>query len=214
MAETMSLRSFALCVVLSGLILESTACDRKTDDAGYPIAPKLADKGGALPVLSHVPPFSFTNEDGKPFGSKELAGKPYLVAFIFTRCPSICPELTRQMKTVDQAVKKSKKVLQLVSISVDPENDTAEVLSAYAKKHGADTENWAFLTGDHHQIAKTSEDGFKMAFSGQVDETKPHLGITHGSHLILVDGAGRIRGYFRSTEDKSVEDIIEALDHL
>jgi protein SCO1/2 len=214
MAGAMSLRSLGPRVLLSCLLVQSTACEEKPDDAGHPIAQGTRDGSGPLPVLSLVPPFSFTNEDGKPLGSKELAGKPYLVAFMFTRCPSICPELTRRMKTVDEAAKKSKKTLQLVSISVDPENDKPEVLNAYAKKQGADVENWAFLTGDHREIAKTSEEGFKMAFSGQIDETKPHLGITHGSHLILVDQVGQIRGYFRSTEDESVQAILDALSRL
>jgi protein SCO1/2 len=165
-------------------------------------------------VLHSVPDFSFTNEEAKSFSSSHLRGKPYLAAFMFTRCPSVCPELTRRMKEVDQAVKQAHKTLQLISISVDPENDTPQVLKSYAKKHGADVDNWAFLTGDYATIAKTSEDGFKIALAGKIEEGKPHLGITHGSHLILVDGAGKIRGYFRSSEDETASEIVQALSRL
>jgi protein SCO1/2 len=133
---------------------------------------------------------------------------------MFTRCPSICPDLTRHMKEVDQAVKAANKKLGLVSISVDPENDTPEVLRAYAKKYGADVDNWAFLTGDFATIARTSEEGFKIALAGKVEEGKPHLGITHGSHLVLVDGSGKIRGYFRSSESETPSAIVAALSQL
>lgn len=214
MAEAMSFRPLAPHFLLCCFAIVSVACDWKADEAGHPISRTEPNDTDKPPVLSSVPSFSFTNEDGKPFGSKELAGKPYLVAFMFTRCPSICPALTRRMKEVDQAAKKAKKELKLVSISVDPDNDTPEVLNEYAKKHGADVNNWAFLTGDHSKVAKTSEDGFKMALTGQLEEGKPHLGITHGSHLILVDGAGQIRGYFRSTEGESVQAIVKALEQL
>lgn len=190
------------------------ACNREEGSAGHTLSSPSSREDAPLPVLHPVPEFSLTNEDGKPFGSKNLQGKAYLAAFMFTRCPSICPDLTKRMKEVDQAVKKANQKLELVSISVDPENDTPEVLRAYAKKHGADVDNWSFLTGDFATIARTSEDGFKIALAGKVEEGKPHLGITHGSHLILVDGRGKIRGYFRSSENETPSAIVRALQQL
>lgn len=210
----MSLRCTQFFAPLFVLCWAALACDREGGSAGHALPSADSRDNGPLPVLHAVPDFSLTNEDAKPFGSKELAGKPYLAAFMFTRCPSICPELTQRMKEVDVAVKKANKKLQIVSISVDPENDTPEVLRAYTKKHGADVPNWAFLTGEYETIARTSEDGFKIALAGTIDEGKPHLGITHGSHLILVDSGGKIRGYFRSSEDETTSAIVQALDRL
>lgn len=169
---------------------------------------------GPLPQLSSIPKFSFTNQDGRTFGSTELQGTPYLAAFVFTRCPSICPEVMHRMKEVDIAVKAAKKQLNMLSISVDPENDTPAVLKEYAQKYGANEKNWNLLTGDHKEIAKTAEEGFKLGLSGTIDESKPHLGITHGSHFVLVDGTGTIRGYYRSSEATTPQQIASDLDRL
>ena len=195
------------------LLLSLAACTEKEGSAGEQLN-RSAPSSGKLPELSRVPEFSFKNQDDKLWGSNELSGKPYLAAFMFTRCPSICPHLTARMKEIDTAAKKSGKTLRLLSISVDPENDSPSVLKAYAKKHGADASNWTFLTGDYKAIARTSEEGFKVGLSGTIDEAKPHLGITHGSHLILVDGKGTIRGYFRSSDDETVTAVIDALKRL
>src|SRR5690606_20581965 len=124
MAEPMTKLDFASAfLIVAGFSL--LACDEKPapgGEAGGPIGPS-ADDTSALPKLGKVPSFELTNEDGTKTGSKELQGAPYLAAFMFTRCPSICPELTRTMKTVDQKVKEAKQALRLISISVDPQND-------------------------------------------------------------------------------------------
>jgi protein SCO1/2 len=206
-----------LCRFLGPLLFLcfTAGCDRsESGEAGGPIAGKSDSDTGPLPSLHQVPPFTLTNQTGRPWGSQELAGKPYLAAFMFTRCPSICPELTARMREVDLAMKRANKELRLVSISVDPETDTPDVLSAYAKKHKAAVDNWYFLTGDSKVIAQTSEEGFKVALAGKVEEGKPHLGITHGSHLVLVDAQGTIRGYFRSSEDETVAKLVAAMDRL
>ncbi len=210
----MSPRNLGLFVASIGLSSGAFGCNENEQSAGRPIEGPSGRDDGSLPVLHAVPEFSFRDQGGKSFGSNQLSGRPYLAAFMFTRCPSICPRLTKRMKEIDAAVKKADKNLQLVSFSVDPEHDTPEVLAAYAKKHGANLDNWAFLTGDYKTIAKTSEEGFKIGFSGTIDEGKPHLGITHGSHLILVDGDGKIRGYFRSSDDETVTEVVRALDRL
>lgn len=218
--------AFALRLISGSLFIMTYAtaflsgCDREQrgGEAGHPLPDREKQEQDQaqqpLPLLAVVPPFTLTNQDGKPFGTETLKGKAYVAAFMFTRCPSICPELTRKMKDASELVAKKGLEVEFLSISVDPENDTPEVLKAYAKKHGADRPNWNFLTGDYQTILKTSEDGFKVGLSGSIDESKPHLGITHGSHLVLVDGQGQIRGYFRSSEDSVAEDLAAALAKL
>jgi len=99
------------------------------------------------PVVGQVPDYRLTDQHGKPFGSAELAGKVYVVDFVFTRCRSICPRMTAQMKKLQTRFAKAGVPIHLVSISVDPEHDRPPVLAAYAKKHGADPKRWHFLTG-------------------------------------------------------------------
>lgn len=171
-------------------------------------------KDSAAPVLGQVPAFALTDSKGHPFGSSELAGKPYLATFIFTRCPSVCPRVTARMKQVDAKMKSAGLQLELLSISVDPQFDRPSVLRAYAEKHGAALANWHFVTGPYEEIARTAEQGFRIGLSGKADTTKPHAGITHGSHLVLVDGHGQIRGYFRSSDADSVQQLVEAVRNL
>lgn len=164
--------------------------------------------------LSQVPEFSLLDQAGKTFGSADLAGKVYLATFMFTRCPSVCPRVTTRMKEVDAAVQQAGLSLEFVSISVDPEYDTPVALAAYAKKHEVEPSRFHFLTGDYQQIAKTAEDGFKIGVSGQAEEGKPHFGISHGSHLVLVNRQGQIVGYFPSSEPESVARIVDAIRPL
>lgn len=153
--------------------------------------------------------FSLTSQDGAKFGSAELRGKTWVAAFFFTRCPTICPRLTARMKEIGAQAAERKLPLHLVSISVDPENDTPAVLTEYAKKNGIDTKSWTLLTGDYDAIKKTSVEGFKQALEGKADASAPDYGILHGSHLILVDREGRIRGYYRSSDDAEMKKLVD-----
>lgn len=155
-----------------------------------------------LPELGNVPSFSLESEESKPFGSRDLAGHVWAVAFMFTRCPTVCPRVTRFMRKVQSAAKAQRVGLTLVSISVDPDNDTPVVLKEYAQRFHADRASWKFLTGDFESIKKTSEDGFKLALEGRADPKARDFGIVHGSHLVLVDQRSKIRGYYR-TEDEA-----------
>ncbi len=205
---------WASSIVCSLSVLACEPTPNKNQGEGGHALPRGNRPSGKLPHLNSVPAFSLTNQRALNFGSAELKGTPYLVAFVFTRCPSVCPSVMKRMKEVDEAMKKASKKLNLVSISVDPENDTPEVLTAYAKKYGADVPNWTLLTGSHRTILHTAEEGFKVGLAGSIDEKKEHLGITHGSHFVLVDSQGSIRGYYRSSEKGTVSALVHAMDNL
>ncbi len=158
-------------------------------------------RSAELPKLGGVGSFSLTDQAGRVVTAESLRGKVWAAAFMFTRCPTVCPRITRRMRELQQAAKKDGIQLELVSFSVDPEHDTPEVLRAYAAQHGADLASWRFLTGDLEVVRKTSEHGFKLALDGKAKAGLEHFGLFHGSHLVLVDRAGQIRGYYRSSED-------------
>jgi protein SCO1/2 len=152
--------------------------------------------------LGSIGAFELKDQAGKPIGSHELSGKVWVAAFMFTRCPTICPRITTRMRKLQEDAASKSVPLQLVSISVDPDNDTPDVLRAYAEKYHADQRSWSFATGDFQTIQQTAVNGFKLGLDGHADPKAEGFGIVHGSHLVLVDPALHIRGYYR-TDDES-----------
>jgi protein SCO1 len=165
-------------------------------------------RAAELPALGSVGDFSLEDQAGRPVTAATLRGKVWAAAFFFTRCPTVCPRITRRMRELQQAAAKDGVKLELVSFSVDPDNDTPDALTTYAKEFGADLATWRFLTGDLEVVRKTSEQGFKLALDGKATPGAEHFGLFHGSHLVLVDGTGQIRGYYRTSEDEQMAQIL------
>ena len=168
-----------------------------------------AAHAAALPRLGTVGPFWLTDQAGRSFSEQSLNGQVWVAAFMFTRCPTICPELTRRMRHLQEQAQARKVQLHFLSFSVDPENDTPEVLRNYAAQYGADTASWSFLTGDNGVIRKAAEEGFKIGVDGTLKAGAEHYGITHGTHLVLVDGTRTIRGYYQSSEPAKLAQLLD-----
>lgn len=162
-----------------------------------------------LEQLGNVGAFQLTDQQGRAVSAETMRGHVWAAAFFFTRCPTVCPRITRRMRDLQVAAGKQGVPLDLVSFSVDPENDTPQVLQAYAQQYGADPGTWRFLTGDLEVVRKTSEQGFKLALDGKVTPGAEHLGLFHGSHLVLVDKVGQIRGYYRTSEDAQMAQLLK-----
>jgi protein SCO1/2 len=165
-------------------------------------------------VLGQLGDFTLTRENGQPFGRKQLEGQVWVAAFMFTRCPTVCPRITQRMREVQSAARQREIPLTLVSFSVDPDHDTPEVLTRYAAVQNVDLGNWRFLTGNYQLIQKTAEQGFKLALEGRADAAAEHYGISHGSHLVLVDGQARIRGYYRSSDDAEMARLVDDAERV
>lgn len=154
------------------------------------------------PVLGTVPDFRLVDQTGAPFGPERLAGRVWIADFIFTRCPDVCPRMTERVAGVHRALGDRADV---VSVSVDPAYDTPERLAAFARAHGADSPRWHFLTGDSRHVQEAVLRGFKIAFSRDSEDI---ASITHGVHVLLVDGRGRIRGYYDSNDADALERLV------
>jgi len=168
----------------------------------------------ALPDLGKIPSFSLTDQDNHPFTNSTLAGKAWVAAFVFTRCPMACPKVTRAMKDVLADAQRQQVPLHLVSFSIDPDNDTPEVLRKYARDYGVDTSRWTFVTGNPKAIATTAERGFKIAVEGTADPSKADFGITHGTQLVLVDKEGSIRGFYGSGDAEALKKMVSDAGRL
>lgn len=92
--------------------------------------------------------FTLTAEDGTPFSAAELRGKVVALNFVFTRCTDVCPIATAKMVQIQRALGETfGRDVFFVSVTVDPEHDTSEVLARYARALGYDPSGWAILTG-------------------------------------------------------------------
>jgi protein SCO1 len=143
---------------------------------------------GLLPVIGLAPPFMLTSQDGKPVSLADLHGKVVAVSFIYTQCPDICPMLTQKMVEVQEALGTDfGKKVAFVSISLDPEHDTPEVLRDYAQFWGAKPEGWSFLTGSPEAVRDVSR-RYGVFFAKKEDGSVDHTQLTS-----LVDAAGQMR---------------------
>lgn len=169
----------------------------------YQLAPRLVS---APKPLVDLPAFTLTSEQGKPFGTAELRGKAYIADFVFTTCPSVCPRLTKRMAEIQRRTEDLGDALHLVTFSVDPETDTPERLSAYARKYEANTARWTFLTGPLGEMETVVVKGFKIAL-GKTETSPGIFEIFHGERIVLVDGEGKIRGFYEAN-DQGIDAII------
>jgi protein SCO1 len=200
--KTLMVLALALGVGIVGLAVFSWRT------AGMKADPDLPDYGA-------VPPFSLTDRTERPVRLSDLAGKVWVVDFIFTSCPGPCPAMTSQMKRLQDELK-GKRQVRLVSITVDPETDTPAVLSRYAAAVGGDPERWFFLTGPKNEIRNLANQGLHLAVAENPNAaTNPEQGaIIHSTRFVLVDGRAHIRGYFDSTDDQSLQELVRGIDHL
>ena len=196
------LRAGALFVLAVSLL--AIGCQRKPEPGQAAGA-----KSGELPKLGVVGAFSLIDQGGATVSAESLRHKVWVAAFFFTRCPTICPRITRRMRALQLATGAMRPPLTLCSFSVDPENDTPPVLLAYAKRFDADLQSWSFLTGDLATVKRTVVDGFKLALDGKPDPAAENGGIIHGSHLVLVDRELTVRGYYRTDDDDAMKQLAE-----
>jgi protein SCO1/2 len=134
---------------------------------------------------------------------EELLDRPVVLDFVFTRCVAVCPAMTAQMERLARGLPEGS--FRRVSITLDPEHDTPEVLRRYAEKRGA-PEDWLFLTADDQQTTvELARDGFHLAV--QTDTGDPANPIVHSTRFVLIDAGGRIRGYYDALTPEEMEEL-------
>jgi protein SCO1 len=145
--------------------------------------------------LGQVGDFALTERGGRTVRRSDLAGKVWVASFIFTRCGSSCPVITRNMAWLQDQLAAYPDV-RLVTITVDPAYDTPEVLREYADRHGADPGRWLFLTGPPDDVYRLIRQDFHLyAEPTEGPARTPGNEVAHYSKIALVDGRGRIRAY-------------------
>ena len=169
------------------------------------------DKGKKVndTVWHKVRPFKLKNQFGKEVGLEDWGGKIIIADFFFTSCPSICPKLTRNMKKLQTAFKKTDSLVRFVSFTVDPVRDTVQALKAYGDKFGIDHDTWFMLTGDRNELYDIALNEFKasIASNGNID-----TGFIHTDRFFLLDKERVVRGWYSGLDsvnlDKLIKDVV------
>lgn len=149
-------------------------------------------------VFRRVADLRLVNQLGETVSlNKDLAGKSIVVNFMFTTCPTICPQLTANMLLLQRAFKKNDTTVHLVSITVDPERDSFPALREYADRYKVNHDHWWFLTGDKAAIFNFAKNELNLT-SGTGDGGVEDL--AHSQTLVLLDKDRYIRGYYNGLD--------------
>jgi protein SCO1/2 len=168
-----------------------------------------------LVVIGPAPKFELIDQNKKTITNKDYSNKVYVLEFFFATCPSICPKMNKNLIEVQNQFFGNPN-FGIVSITIDPEHDTAEVLKAHAELLGVKSSNWHFLTGDKKYIYDLANKGFNL-YAGE--NSKVNGGFEHSGFFALIDKKGNIRCrkdeygnpilYYEGIEKEGVRDIKE-----
>ncbi len=203
-----------IAVIVGGIVLwASTSARNPTVQDGTNLE--------QLGTYGRVPPFALTERSARMVTLDDLRGRVWVANFIYTECTESCPTQSLQLAQLQNEFA-ADTPLRLVSITVDPDHDTPEVLRRYAERYHA-TDRWWFLTGDKRAIYCLAKDGFRLSVVDPTAPAPPDCGprlsfgprpawATHGSkglfmhsaRLVVVDGKAQIRAYHLATEPESL----------
>lgn len=146
-------------------------------------------KESDLVKIGQAPTFSLTDHNNKKISNETYKGKVYVLEFFFSTCPTICPKMNANLKEVQQQFR-GLKDFGVASITIDPENDTPQVLKKHAENYDMIADNWHFLTGDKDYIYKIANKGFNIYAA---ENSKVNGGFEHSGLFALIDKQGNIR---------------------
>ncbi len=144
---------------------------------------------GSLVKIGPAPKFDLVNQDNIKVTNETYKGKVYVLEFFFATCPSICPKMNLSMLQIEKTFFGNPN-FGIVSITIDPEHDTAKVLKEHRELLGVKSSNWNFLTGDKAYIFDLSNKGFNL-YAGENNKAKG--GFEHSGLFALIDKNGIIR---------------------
>ncbi|MBA3312068.1 MAG: SCO family protein [Planctomycetota bacterium] len=183
--------------------IEVEVVDSPTSDGASGVVVKTPKETTPIWNPNGVADFSFTERSGETVTKQDLLGKPWIVGFIFTRCAGPCPKVSGQMSVLQDALADAD--VRLVTMTVDPDYDTPDVLSRYAEAYGADAEKWLFLTGDKDTLhGYITKEFLQSVEEMQGADRKPGFEVLHTTNLMLVDAKGVVRGKYNAQEPEDM----------
>lgn len=159
-----------------------------------------------------VPEFQLEECMGGEFGLEDLRGRPWVAGFIFTRCITTCPQITRAMKELHDRVEDKNPDAMFVTMTVDSKFDDAEILQRYSETFQPDRDRWKFLTGDMESMHELIVDGFGIYVKENIGEARrPGMEVAHSNRVVLVNADGIPVGTFLGTSPEDMAKLAAIL---
>ena len=193
-----------IIILVFGIIFIPKIVDRLANDTAVQDNRSLPAKPLAYIKLDgeakRVPDFLMYNQDSLLISNEDYLGKVYVVEFFFSRCPTICPIMNRNMKILDDRFWK-RQDFGIASFTIDPAHDTPLILKEYSQRYKVKSQNWHFLNDEKDQIYKLANSGFSIFAS-----INPAVagGFEHQGYFALIDK----KGYIRSRLDRFDNPIV------
>ena len=172
--------------------------------------PALVDPLALRQESHRILDFELVNQQGDTVRRADVQGQILVVDFFFTRCATICPLMTKNLKRIHDRLPADAPV-QLLSHSVTPEADSVSVLKAYADKHEVDPGRWWFLTGPKDDIYTLAR---KSYFACLDEGDGGYQDFVHTENVVLVDAQGRLRGFYDGTSQEDISQLFSDLSFL
>ena len=159
------------------------------------------------------------NQLGDTVSLYDIQNKIIVADFFFTRCPSICPDMTKNMARLQQSFSHYKQgrktvdssIVRFLSFSIDPERDSVAALRKYADKFKIDHDNWWMLTGNKKTIYDFALNELKL---GLVDGEGVDSSFIHTQKFVLLDKDYLVRGYYNGLDTTSLTALAEDIGLL
>lgn len=218
----LSLCIVALLPIVSYLIVKNISEDAVIMPRHYfadSVINKVVDGKTTTDTVWHrLANISLINQLGDTVSLDDINGSIIIADFFFTRCPSICPTLTRNMKQLQDAMKMKdsrrridSSYVRFISFTVDPERDTPDVLKRYADKYAVNHDTWWFLTGEREKIYDYALNELKI---GLQDGNGVDSNFIHTSKFVVIDKYRNVRGYYDGLDSTSMSKLAEDLTLL
>jgi protein SCO1/2 len=156
--------------------------------------------------------FSLIDRTGRTVTRSEFAGKFLIVDFLFTSCSLTCPIVNHQMAQI-QHLTTNQPDVELVSLTVNPRDDTTDVLEKYSERFSADTNRWLFLTGEKDVLYNLIAKSFLRQ---DLDDPFNYMpgNFSHTERIAIVDTHGNLCGYFDGLNQNTASAVINEINKL
>jgi protein SCO1/2 len=179
------------------------------------LAAKAEDSGVEPAPGTETPDFTLVNQDGKKISFNQYRGKALILTFIYTRCPlpDYCPLMTQNFAAINRDLQNKPTLrdkTRLLSVTVDPDYDTPNVLLEYGQSRAGLDKNgfkrWEFATGSREQVKNIAQ-FFGLNYWQEKDQ------IIHGLRTVIITPEGKVAKVYRRNDWKP-EDVVSDLEKL